>query len=210
MAGYFIAFIVVGYLCGLVESGYFVGKLSGIDIRDYGSGNSGTTNVLRVLGKAKAFATFLGDALKGFLPVLAVKYLVGPQIGLTGEMLRFAALLIGFAAVMGHDYPFYMGFKGGKGVATTAAVYMAFDWRMGVACFLIFVIVVALTRYVSLGSILLSIGLIPEILILYSGQWKIFVLTCLFTFFIVYRHRANIKRLMSGTESKLGQKVKVN
>ncbi|MEE1228402.1 MAG: glycerol-3-phosphate 1-O-acyltransferase PlsY [Lachnospiraceae bacterium] len=210
MIGYFIAFIVVGYICGLFESGYFVGKVCGIDIRNYGSGNSGTTNVLRVLGKMRAFLTFMGDALKGFIPVMIVKHIVGPNIGLSGEMLSFAALLIGFAAVMGHDYPFYMHFKGGKGVATTAAVFMAFDWRMGTLCFIIFVCFVAATRYVSLGSIMLSIGLIPEILIFHHGMWKVLAITCLFTYFIVYRHRANIGRLLSGTESKLGQKVKVD
>lgn len=205
IAAYFAAFAVIGYICGLLQSGYLVGKISGLDIRDYGSGNAGTTNVLRVLGKTKALTTFLGDALKGFIPVLIVKYLIAPSI--PGMNVEFAALFIGLAAVMGHDYPFYLKFKGGKGIATTGAVMMAFDWRMGVCSLAIFVIVVALTRYVSLGSCLLSAALVIEIALFYPGRWELLAIVVVYAFFAIYRHRANIKRLMNGTESKLGQKA---
>lgn len=204
---YFLAAIVIGYILGCCQSGYFVGKLAGLDIRQYGSGNAGTTNVLRVLGKGKALATFLGDALKGFIPVLIVKYLIGPAFpSLNSELLQ---LILGFAVVMGHDYPFFLHFKGGKGIATTAAVMMAFDWRMGVCSFLIFVVIVAATRYVSLGSVLLSAALIIEMPLFHPGRWDLFVMSLLFAYFAIYRHRANIKRLIAGTESKLGQKVEV-
>lgn len=206
--GYFAIMAVVGYVCGLLQSGYLIGRLSGMDIRNYGSGNAGTTNVLRVLGKQKALFTFLGDALKGFIPVLIVKFLVCPAVPSLNP--EFAQLFIGLAVVLGHDYPFYLKFKGGKGIATTAAVMMAFDWRMGVCCFIIFMVTVALTRYVSLSSILLSIGIVVEILIFYPGRWELFVLIVFYAYFAIYRHRANIKRLLSGTESKLGQKVKVD
>ena len=110
-AVYYVLVIVAGYFCGCIESGYLVGKLCGMDIRDYGSGNSGTTNVLRVLGKTRALLTFLGDALKSFIPVLVVKFLLCPAVPtLNADLIQ---LVTGFAAVMGHDYPVFLKFKGG-------------------------------------------------------------------------------------------------
>ena len=201
-AVYYVLVIMVGYFCGCIESGYLVGKLCGMDIRDYGSGNSGTTNVLRVLGKTRALLTFLGDALKSFVPVLIVKFVLCPAVpDLNAELIQ---LVTGFAAVMGHDYPVFLKFKGGKGIATTAAAMMAFDWRIG------FVTVTAVTKYVSLASILLSAGIVVEILIFHPGRWDLFAMCVLYAFFAIYRHRANIGRLLSGTESKIGQKVNVN
>ena len=123
-AVYYVLVIVAGYFCGCIESGYLVGKLCGMDIRDYGSGNSGTTNVLRVLGKTRALLTFLGDALKSFIPVLVVKFLLCPAVPtLNADLIQ---LVTGFAAVMGHDYPVFLKFKGGKGVATTLGVFLVF------------------------------------------------------------------------------------
>ena len=111
--------------------------------------------------------TFLGDALKGMIPVLIIKFAIGPAVpGLNSELLQ---LVLGFAVVIGHDFPFFLHFKGGKGIATSAAVMMGFDWRMGLCCLVIFVVVVAATRYVSLASTLLSAALIVEILIFYPG-----------------------------------------
>ena len=194
-AVYYVIVIVAGYFCGCIESGYLVGKLCGMDIRDYGSGNSGTTNVLRVLGKTRALLTFLGDALKSFIPVLVVKFLLCPAVpALNADLIQ---LVTGFAAVIGHDYP------------TTAAAMMAFDWRIGLCCFIIFVVVTASTRYVSLASILLSAGIVVEVLIFHPGRWDLFAMCVLYAFFAIYRHRANIGRLLSGTESKIGQKVEV-
>ena len=188
-AVYYVLVIVAGYFCGCIESGYLVGKLCGMDIRDYGSGNSGTTNVLRVLGKTRALLTFLGDALKSFIPVLVVKFLLCPAVPtLNADLIQ---LVTGFAAVMGHDYPVFLKFKGGKGIATTAAA------------------VTAATRYVSLASILLSAGIVVEVLIFHPGRWDLFAMCVLYAFFAIYRHRANIGRLLSGTESKIGQKVEV-
>ena len=210
MQGYlwfFLVAIVIGYLCGCFQSGYFVGKLCGLDIRQYGSGNAGTTNVLRTLGKGRALLTFLGDGLKGLVPVLIVKLWIGPASpGLNSELLQ---LILGLAIVLGHDYPFFLRFKGGKGIATTAAVMMAFDWRMGLCSFIIFVGIVASTRYVSLASVTLSAALIIEMLIFHWGRWDLLIMIIIYAFFAIYRHRANIKRLMNGTESKLGQKVDV-
>ena len=205
--GFYILILAIGYLCGCIQSGYFVGKINGIDIRDYGSGNAGATNVLRVLGKGWALTTFLGDALKGFIPVLILRFVVCP--GMADVNSQLAQLLIGFGAVMGHDYPFFLKFKGGKGISTSAAVMTAFDWRMGLISFLIFLVIVVATRYVSLGSCVLSAAFIVEMILFRPGRPELWIMTALFTFFAIYRHRANIKRLLSGTESKIGQKVEV-
>ena len=204
-----IMLIVIGYLCGCISSGYLVGKSQGIDIRDYGSGNAGSTNVLRVLGKQKALITFLGDGLKGLIPVALMKYVIGPRLGYPVNTIQILSLILGFAVVLGHDYPFHMGFKGGKGVATTAAVMTAFDWRFGLMSLIIFAAIVYFTRYVSLGSCIMGAALVIEMGILYFGRWDLVAMTALFAFFIIYRHRANISRLRAGTESKLGQKVEV-
>ena len=156
MIKYFVIAIIVGYFCGCLQCGYFIGKLNGIDIRNYGSGNAGATNVLRVLGKLMSLCTFLGDALKGFIPVLLVKFWIGPAIfgsdasGLA--MSRLLQLVLGIAVVLGHDYPFFLHFKGGKGISTSAAVMMAFNPIMGFASLFIFLAAVIPTRYVSLGS----------------------------------------------------------
>ena len=162
---------------------------------------------MRTLGKGRALLTFLGDGLKGLVPVLIVKLWIGPASpGLNSELLQ---LILGLAIVLGHDYPFFLRFKGGKGIATTAAVMMAFDWRMGLCSFIIFVGIVAATRYVSLASVTLSAALIIEMLIFHWGRWDLLIMIIIYALFAIYRHRANIKRLMNGTESKLGQKVDV-
>lgn len=205
--GFYVLIVVIGYFCGCIQSGYFIGKMNGIDIRDYGSGNAGATNVLRVLGKGCALGTFLGDALKGFIPVLILKFIVCP--GMPDVNAQLAQLLIGFGAVMGHDHPFFLKFKGGKGISTSAAVMCAFDWRTVIISLGIFIIVVALTRYVSLGSCLLSAAFVIEMLVFYPGRWELLIMACLFAGYAIYRHKANIKRLLNGTESKIGQKVEV-
>ena len=196
--------LVVGYCFGLIQTSYIIGRIKGIDIRKKGSGNAGTTNSIRVMGWKFGLITMACDIMKCIVPVLIMRAVYAS----TGS-----ALLLGLwtaaGVVLGHDFPFYLKFKGGKGIATSAAVMMGFDWRMGLCCLVIFVVVVAATRYVSLASTLLSAALIAEILIFYPGRWDLFVLIVLYAGFAIYRHRANIKRLLAGTESKLGQKVEV-
>jgi len=211
MIGYYLAVIIAGYLCGCLESGYYISKIFlGKDIRDYGSHNSGTTNMLRVFGWKYAGFTFLGDTLKAFIPVLLVKLVLVPRLGLPvgsihAEMLQ---LVTGFAVVIGHNYPFNLKFVGGKGSAATGAVMMAFDWRMGVLSILIFTIVVALTRYVSLASMTYSVALVIEMAV-FHPKLPLILVTTLFPIFSIYRHRANVGRLLAGTESKFGQKASV-
>lgn len=202
---YIILVLGVGYLFGCFQTGYFVGRLNKIDIRDYGSGNAGTTNVLRTLGLPWAAVTFLGDALKGLVWLLLVKYFIVPMA--TGVDEQVLCLLAGLGAVLGHNYPFELQFKGGKGIATTVAIMFGFDIRMGLVAAIAFIVVCAATRYVSLSSLCLVTSLPITCLIFYPGRWDLLVLILVFTVSAFYRHKANIVRLKNGTESKIGQKA---
>ena len=199
--------LVIGYIFGLFQTGYIYGKAHHIDIRKHGSGNSGMTNSLRVLGWKAGVIVCLGDLFKAVAAMAITWFLFKDRYPDAVKMLELYA---GLGATLGHNFPFYLKFKGGKGIATTAAAMMAFDWRIGLCCFIIFVTVTAVTRYVSLASILLSAGIVVEILIFHPGRWDLFAMCVLYAFFAIYRHRANIGRLLSGTESKIGQKVNVN
>ena len=199
--------VLIGYICGLFQTSYLYGKAQGIDIRNYGSGNAGTTNALRTLGAKAGAITLLGDCFKCVVAVVIVHLIFGKS---HPEMIRLLGMYAAAGTILGHNFPFYLNFKGGKGIATTAAAMMAFDWRIGLCCFIIFVTVTAVTKYVSLASILLSAGIVVEILIFHPGRWDLFAMCVLYAFFAIYRHRANIGRLLSGTESMIGQKVNVN
>lgn len=200
--------LVVGYLCGLIESGYFYGKAQKIDLRNYGSGNSGTTNALRVLGVKAGAVVFFGDFLKAFLPCLIVRLLFRSQ----PEIAFLLILYTGFGVILGHNYPFYLNFKGGKGIAATAGLIVALDLRLTLVCLAAFVLIVLITRFVSLGS--LAVAAIFFTWLLLFGQRGAYGLApgILPEFYIVaalisgqafWRHRANISRLLHGTENKL-------
>lgn len=202
---YIILVLGVGYLFGCFQTGYFVGKVNKIDIRDYGSGNAGSTNVLRTLGMLWSALTFLGDALKGLIWLLLVRHFIAPMaVGVDSQVL---CLLAGLGVVLGHNYPFELQFKGGKGIATTIAVMFGFDIRMGVVAAIAFIVVCAATRYVSLSSLCLVTSLPITCLIFHPGRWDLFVLILIFTVSAFYRHKTNIVRLKNGTESKIGTKA---
>ncbi len=196
--------LIIGYGFGCFSTAYVIGKINKIDIRNYGSGNAGTTNALRTLGWKAGFLTFLGDAIKAIIPVLLVRFLI--QDDSYGQLLPLYA---GLGVVLGHNFPFWLNFKGGKGIAATGGVMFAFDWRLGLAAFIIFLIAVAITRYVSLGSLLISILFPVWIVILYTGNLHMLIVSLVFTISAFIKHRSNIKRLFSGTENKIGQKVKI-
>ncbi len=195
----------LGYCFGCFSTSYVIGKANNIDIRKYGSGNAGTTNTLRTLGMKAGLLTFLGDAIKAILPILMVYLILFPDT----SYVRLLALYAGLGVVLGHNFPFWLHFKGGKGIAATGGVMMAFDWRLGLAALFVFTISVALTRYVSLGSLLISLMFPVWILIFYPGNIHMLIVSLIFTLSAFIKHRSNMKRLMSGTENKLGQKVKV-
>lgn len=198
--------IVVGYFCGCISSGYLVGKVYHLDIRSTGSGNAGTTNVLRTLGKLPALITFIGDLLKAILPVVVIRCIF------EGEAEYLYCLYCGLGVVLGHNYPFYLGFKGGKGIAVTSAVVMSACHPIMIPIGLfIFCSVVALTRYVSVGSLFVA-WYIPINTIVFhhtdDGFIHMLIISLLFTALAYFQHRANIVRLIHGNENKLFQTKK--
>lgn len=206
--------LLTGYVFGLIQTGYIYGKIIHKDIRQYGSGNSGTTNALRVLGKKAGIIVFLGDFLKAVILCLLVKFLYGKTMP---EMAPLLMLYGGLGVVLGHNYPFYLKFKGGKGIAATSGVIITMDWRITLVCLAAFVISVAITRIVSIGSLLVVtiflgmwIGLGLAGLLPLSGPYltESFVVVLVFTALAYWRHRANIKRLINGTENRFGSQNK--
>jgi len=203
--------LFAGYLFGLLQSGYFYGKAHKIDIRNYGSGNSGTTNALRVMGAKAGAVVFLGDFLKSLLPCLMIRVLFRSQ----PEMVYLLILYTGFGVILGHNYPFYLNFKGGKGIAATAGLIVATDLRMMLFCLVAFILIVAFTRYVSLGSLVVAtIFLIWLFLFGRIGAYgldqrllpEFYIVTALISGQAFWRHRANIGRLVRGRENKISFK----
>jgi glycerol-3-phosphate acyltransferase PlsY len=195
----------LGYLFGCFSTGYFVGKMNKVDIRKYGSGNVGTTNALRTLGAKAGVLTLVGDMLKAVTPILLVRFLFFP----TSDTVQLLALYTGLGVVIGHNYPIWLGFKGGKGIAATGGVMLAFDPLIISIGLPLFVLSVAITRYVSVGSLLVSILLPMWILFRYPGDIHMLIVGIMFMVLAFLKHRSNIKRLINGTENKLGQRVKI-
>ena len=205
--------LVFGYVFGLFQTGYLYGRMNHIDIRNYGSGNSGTTNALRVLGKKAGLIVFIGDFFKMVLACLLVR------IFLKGDPnTDLYVLYTGLGVVMGHNFPFYLGFKGGKGIASMAGLLVSMDWRVTLVCAVVFLGTVIITRYVSLGSIFVVILFFIQMVLYESmGAYQVapgsrlefYALAGVLTGMAIWRHRANIRRLLAGTENKLwGNKKK--
>ena len=202
-----IACLICGYFCGLLETGYIYGKFKGIDIRNYGSGNSGTTNALRVLGKKAGLVVFIGDLFKAIIPCVIVRLLTKDSYP---DTFLLFVLYIGLGVVMGHNFPFYLKFKGGKGVAATAGMIIGLmiPWMI-LILLVLFVAVVAVTRYVSLGSLVVAFYLVINTLAWHMDSPYFVHMLCVsfvFAFFAFFQHRANIARLLNGTEHKIGEK----
>lgn len=204
--------LLIGYVCGLFETGYFYGKLHHIDIREHGSGNSGATNTLRTLGKKAGLIVFLGDALKCVAAAVIVYFLFRNT---KGDMMPLLKMYAGAGAVLGHNYPFYLKFKGGKGIAATGGLIFATNIWMAVIAFAIFASVVAVTKYVSVGSLVVVLVFIAEVVLygqtghFYMEQpylYELYGIAVLLAISAFYKHRANIVRLKNGTENKIGAK----
>jgi len=192
---YLLAALVGGYLLGSIPFGLILTRMAGLgDIRKMGSGNIGTTNVLRTGNKALAALTLLCDAGKGFLAVFIAK-MYGPDM----------ALVAAFGAVIGHLFPVWLGFKGGKGVATTLGVLLALSPAMGSLCCLTWLVVAFLFRYSSLAGIL-SVAAGPLLAWFLLADLQMVQLTAVLAVLVWLRHHENIRRLLSGRESKIGQK----
>jgi glycerol-3-phosphate acyltransferase PlsY len=193
-----IFFALSSYLFGSLPTGYILFLISEKkDIRSFGSHSTGATNVLRLKGWIFALPVILVDILKGFLPVfLAFKLFPDKKF----------ALLCGFLAVLGHCFPVYIKFKGGKGVATAVGVFLALSVKSLLICIAIFLLVILLTRYVSLGSILAMLSL-PITIFIIQGDFEKTLLGFAVFLLVVLRHAGNIQRLIKGNERKLGEKV---
>ncbi len=206
--------LVIGYLLGLIQTGYIYGKAHNIDIREHGSGNAGTTNTLRTLGWKAGAVTFIGDLCKAMLAILLAWLLFRDRYS---EGVKVLEMYAGLGAVLGHNYPFYLKFKGGKGIACTSGFILACFWHIAPICLVLFILAVAITRYVSLGSILVVISFYIQLIIF--GQMGIFpvaeqyltevyIVGAVFTLLALWKHKANIKRLLTGTENKFGMSKK--
>jgi len=193
---------LLGYLFGSLSFAVIISRAMGLnDPRSYGSGNPGATNVLRSGNKAAAVLTLVLDALKGYLPVLLV-LLFGKPYGL-GEG---TAALVGLAAFLGHLWPVFFRFQGGKGVATAAGVLLAINPILGAATLLTWVIIVSFWRYVSLASIVAA-AFAPFYQMLIWGSGPVVLAIGVMCLLLIWRHQGNIRKLLDGTESKLGQKA---
>lgn len=203
-AAVFLALALLSYLIGAIPFGIIVGKvLRGVDVRDYGSGATGTTNVLRTAGPVAALLVLFGDLGKGMAPVLLAWWLV-PQSS-------WAEALAGIGAIVGHSWPVYAGFRGGKGSATGVGALLIMAPWVGLMALGVFAVVVALTRYVSLGSILgtlaMIVGLVSFVL-LGAEPWPYLAFALVGGAILIFRHKDNVLRLMAGTEHRMGERGK--
>ena len=195
--------LLISYLAGSIPFAYLAGKAKGVDLRQHGSGNLGATNAIRVLGPRIGGLVYLADTLKGMLPPL----LLGPRVNAAHPELW--AIGFGCAAILGHVKPiFLMGKGGGKGVATAGGVFFGLAPIPAIIAFAGFVIAVAATRFVSVGSIVAAILLPTMIFLFHGGLTTLFVISCVIGVFVIYMHRSNIERLRNGVEPKFGQKKK--
>jgi acyl phosphate:glycerol-3-phosphate acyltransferase len=213
-----LALLLLGYLLGSIPAGYLAGRwLAGIDIRQQGSGSTGATNVLRVLGKAPALVVFLVDVLKGTAAVLLAKAVLEP-LGVPLEGGNSASwttdswvVAAGLAALAGHIWPVWLGWRGGKAVATALGMLLGLAWPVGLACFGIFLTVLSVSRIVSLSSVAAAVALPLLMLGWFHTQglglrWPYLVLALLTSTLVIWRHRSNLARLLAGTEPRLVEK----
>ena len=202
--------LAIGYLFGMFQTSYIIGKIHHMDIRQYGSGNAGTTNALRTLGKKAGAMTLIGDMLKCVIAILIVDAVFKNRYQ---EILPLLGMYTAAGCVLGHNFPFYMKFKGGKGIAATAGLIIStLSLPMVLVCLVAFVGIVGVTRYVSLGSLAIVVIYLVEIII--CGQtgrfqmepaylYEMYAVAACLMLLAFYKHKANIKRLLNGTENKL-------
>lgn len=193
-----VLFALAAYMIGSIPTGYiFIRLAERKDIRQFGSRSTGATNVLRVKGPKFAIPVAVVDVLKGFLPAFIVLKIYGDPV--------FASFCA-FMSVLGHCFPVWIGFRGGKGVATSLGAYAAIAWRPWLAALLIFALTTGISRYVSLGSLLGSIAF-PFLVLAFGGSKGVFLFSLAISILIVLKHSGNIERLLKGRERKLGEKV---
>ena len=196
---------IIAYLIGSINSSILISKaVTGKDIRKSGSGNAGATNMVRTMGKKYAIITLLIDILKGVVALLLAK------LAISFGAYTYSTYIAGVCVVLGHNFPIFFGFRGGKGVATSLGVVLLLDWKIGLITLVIALLIMALTKYVSLGSVTAAIVFIALQIISMSvsGTFDLtrFICVLILGGLLIIRHRANIVRLLNGTENKLGAK----
>lgn len=204
--------LIIGYAFGLIQTAYIYGKLHGIDIRTVGSGNAGTTNTLRNFGTKAGIIVLVGDILKTVAAITVVKLLIVPSMP---DLRYLLSLYAAAGVILGHNYPFYMGFKGGKGIAATAGMMLSFNPYFAIGCVVAFLVPFLVTHYVSLGSLCIYAAFV--IMMVLMGQtgafnyWcgmsdanlpEMYILAILLLIMAYWRHRSNIVKLLHGTERK--------
>ena len=204
---------IIAYLIGSINFSVLISKkMAGFDVREKGSGNAGTTNMLRSVGKKAAAITLICDILKGVISIVIAIIVGNIAKNLDRELLLQIA---GIAVVLGHTFPIFFGFKGGKGVATPLGVLLMSNWQIGLICLVFAVVLMALTRMVSLGSCAAAV-LFPVLTLFINQHYTVltdgksgrvyFVYSVILAIIVLYNHRSNIKRILSGTENKLSFK----
>ena len=207
------AILVAAYLLGSIPTGYILVKLlKGIDIREVGSGSTGATNVLRTLGKGPGTFVLLVDCLKGVFSIFLVYWLFNSTIynlipgTVNPEVWQpVMVILAGLAAILGHSKSIFLGFSGGKSVATSLGILLAMSWQVGLATLAVFLVVVAISRIVSLSSISGAIA-VSIFMVLFHQPLPYILFSIAGGLYVIFRHKSNIERLLAGTEAKLGQK----
>ncbi|QBE69864.1 Acyl-phosphate:glycerol-3-phosphate O-acyltransferase PlsY [Synechococcus sp. WH 8101] len=192
--------LLLGYLLGSIPSGYLAGRwCKGIDLRTIGSGSTGATNVLRSVGKGPALVVFLVDVTKGAAAVLLARAL--SQDATLANWIEVGA---GLAALAGHIWPVWLGFKGGKAVATGFGMFLGLAWPVGLACFGVFLAVFSLSRIVSLASVIAAISL-PLLMVAGNNELANVLIALVAMALVLWRHRSNLQRLIEGSEPRVGQ-----
>lgn len=190
-----IIYLILSYLCGAIPFGYIVAKLfRNIDIRTVGSGNPGATNVYRTISKPLGILTLLLDMLKGFIPVYFVS-IINPSSYLI-------VLVVALVTILGHIFTIFLNFKGGKGVATGCGIFFALNPLATAICLITFIIVLTISKYVSLGSICAAI-MLPIAILFFNSNIQLVIFSTIIAIVVIVRHISNIKRLLNGTENKI-------
>lgn len=206
---HFILGFVGGYLVGSIPTGYLVARAKGVDIRQLGSGNIGATNVFRILGKGAGIFVLAVDALKGVAATTILPFVISQSNFMAEKVswgtLENLALLCGVAAVLGHNYTCWLRFKGGKGIATSAGVFLGLAPIVVFVLIAVWAITFAISRYVSLASVVAAVALPVAAWFIKPGL-PFFIISCLLGALAIYKHKANIQRLLAGTENRFGKK----
>jgi len=197
--------LIFGYAFGLFQTGYIYGRIvHGIDIREYGSHSAGATNTVRTLGKAAGYIVFLGDVLKMIIAVCLVRFAIFPGQSYTDTLMMVTAV----GVILGHDFPFYMHFKGGKGISATGGLMIAMNPLIAVIESVFFLAAIFSTHYISVGSLTVTAIFPFMVLIFFPEEPWVFILALVITAIDWWQHRANIQRLRNGTENRFGKKNK--